>query len=99
MKRTAINELRNVWGHVGLGSAPTPDDTKNTLQAPARRTKSDGVAQHNLRIRLGKKKQQIALMALRENVSINEIVSRMLALYQREHGRVEIATSNDVDSI
>ncbi len=32
MKKTAINELRNVWGRVGLGSAPAPAETKDTLQ-------------------------------------------------------------------
>ena len=91
MKKTAINELRNVWGRVGLGGAPAPDETKNTLELAARRAKSDRTAQLNLRIR-PTEKQQIALMALRENVSINELFTRMLTLYQREHGRVELAT-------
>ena len=94
MKKTAINELRNVWGRVGLGSAPTAEETKDTLEVPARRVKSDRTAQLNLRIRPSEK-QQIALMALRENVSINEIFSRMMALYQREHGRVELSTSSE----
>jgi predicted HicB family RNase H-like nuclease len=59
-----------------------------------KRAKSDRTAQLNLRIRPAEK-QQIALMALRENVSINEMFSRMLLHYQREHGRVELSTSNE----
>lgn len=94
MKKTAINELRSVWGRVGLGGAPAPDETRNTLGVVQRRSKSDRTAQLNLRIRPSEK-QQIALMALRESVSINEMFSRMLALYEREHGRVELATSTD----
>lgn len=96
MKKTAINELRNVWGRVGLGSAPAPEEAKNTLEVRGRRTKSDRTAQLNLRIRPDEK-QQMILMAVRENVSINEILSRMLVHYQREHGRIELATSNDGD--
>jgi hypothetical protein len=97
MKRTAITELRNVWGRVGLGSAPAPDETKNTLQAAGRRTKSDRTAQLNLRIRPDEK-QEIALIALTEKVTINEIFSRMLALYQREHGCVELAIRDEGDA-
>ena len=97
MKKTAINELRNVWGRVGLGSAPAPEETKETLPVSATRAKSDRTAQMNLRVRPAEK-QQMALMALRENVSINEVFSRMLALYQREHGRVELSTSSEADT-
>jgi hypothetical protein len=35
-------------------------------------------------------KRRVALIALRENVSINEVFSRMLTVYEREHGRVEL---------
>jgi len=96
MKKTAITELKNVWGRVGLGSAPAPEDTKDTLQLArhGKRTKSDRTAQLNLRIRPNEK-QQIALLALREDVSINELFSRMLALYGREHGHVELATRSE----
>jgi hypothetical protein len=97
MKKTAINELRNVWGRVGLGSAPTPDETKNTVELPKRRLRSDRTAQLNLRLRPGEK-QQMILMAVRENVSINEIFSRMLVHYQHEHGHVELSTNTEGDS-
>jgi hypothetical protein len=96
MKKTAINELRNVWGRVGLGSAPTPEETKNTVELPKRRLKSDRTTQLYLRIRPDEK-QQMVLMAVRENVSVNEMFSRMLTHYQREHGRVEISTCTEGD--
>jgi hypothetical protein len=94
MKKTAITELKSVWGRVALGSAPAADEAKDTLGVLGKRAKSDRTAQLNLRIRPAEK-QQIALMALRENVSINEMFSRMLLHYQREHGRVELSTSNE----
>jgi hypothetical protein len=93
MKKTAINDLRTVWGRVGLGSAPTPEETRNTVGLPKRRVKSDRTAQLNLRIRPDEK-QQMILMAVRANVSINEIFSRMLAHYQRDHGRIELSTTD-----
>jgi hypothetical protein len=92
--KTAISQLKNVWGKVGLDNVPTPDETKNTLKMPqpaVKREKSDRVAQLNLRIRPGEKKR-IAIIALRENVTINEIFSRMLALYESEHGAAELAS-------
>jgi hypothetical protein len=96
MKKTAINELRNVWGRVGLGSVPTAEETKNTVELPKPRLKSNRTTQLYLRIRPDEK-QQMVLMAVRENVSINEIFSRMLVHYQHEHGRVEISTSTQGD--
>jgi hypothetical protein len=96
MKKTAINELRNVWGRVGLGSPPNAEEAKNTVELPKRRLKSDRTTQLYLRIRPDEK-QQMVLMAVRENVSINEIFSRMLVHYQHEHGRVEISTSTEGD--
>lgn len=96
MTKTAMNELRNVWGRVGLGNTPTPAEAKNTVELPLRRQKSDRTAQLYLRIRPDEK-QQMVLMAVRENVSINEIFSRMLERYQHEHGRVELSTSNEGD--
>jgi hypothetical protein len=94
MKKTAISELRNVWGRVGLGSAPARAETKDTLEVAGRRTKSDRTAQLYLRIRPGEK-QQMVLMAARDNVSVNEIFSRMLVHYQHDYGRVELSTTDD----
>ena len=90
--KTAITELKNVWGRVGLGGVPAREDTKDTLQAAGstKRKKSDRSAQLNLRIR-PQEKQRFALIALSESVSINEIFSRMLALYEREHGCIELS--------
>lgn len=97
--KTAINQLKNVWGRVGLDEIPKPEETTDTLRvAPrsGRRAKSDRTAQMNLRIR-SDEKQRIALIAVRENVSINEIFSRMLALYEREYGKPEITPAKGAD--
>jgi len=90
--KTAISQLKNVWSRVGLDDVPTPDETRDTLPSAvgAKRQKSDRTAQMNLRIR-PEEKQRIGLIALRESVSINEIFSRMLELYEREHGRAQLA--------
>ena len=42
------------------------------------------------------KKKRTELMVVREGVSINEIFSRMLTVYEREHGRVELTSTKDV---
>jgi len=89
--KTAIRHLKNVWGKVGLGEIPTPDETMDTLRLSGRRrkrVKSDRTAQMNLRIR-PQEKDRMAVIALREHVSINELFSRMLNLYEREHGKAE----------
>jgi hypothetical protein len=90
--KTAISQLRNVWSRVGLDDVAMPDQTRDTLppHGGKSRKKSDRTAQMNLRIRPDEK-QRIGLMALHEHVSINEIFSRMLELYEREHGRAELA--------
>ena len=89
--KTAISRLKSVWGKVGLDDIPAPEDTRDNLSQPEpARKKSGRTAQLNLRIK-PEEKQRIALIAVRERVSINEIFSRMLALYEREHGRAELA--------
>ena len=40
-------------------------------------------------------KKRTELLAVREGVTINEIYSRMLSLFEREHGRVELAPVKD----
>jgi hypothetical protein len=90
--RTAINQLKNMWSRVGLNDIPKLEETVDVLAPSGRsqvRKKSDRTAQMNLRIR-HEEKRRVALIAVRENVSINEIFSRMLALYEREHGKVEL---------
>ncbi len=39
-------------------------------------------------------KKRLELMAVRENVSLNELFARMLALYEAEHGRVAITSAD-----
>jgi hypothetical protein len=91
--KTAISQLKNVWSKVGLDDVPTPDQVRDNLQSSgkvATRKKSDRTSQMNLRIR-PEEKQRVELIAVREAVSINEVFSRMLELYEREHGRAELA--------
>jgi hypothetical protein len=91
--KNAINQLKNVWSRVGLGDIPKPEETTDTLrlsETPAKRKKSERTAQMNLRIRPDEK-HRVSIIALREGVTINEIFSRMLALYEREHGRAELS--------
>lgn len=92
--RGALKQLKNVWGKAGLDAVPTPDETTGILEPGRRRKKSDRTAQLNLRIR-PEEKQSIELLAVRERAAINEIFSRMLALYEREHGRAELSASKD----
>ncbi len=91
--RTAINQLKTVWSKVGLDEVPSPDETRDTLkqaQESRPRKRSQRTAQLNLRI-APDEKHRMELIALREKVSLNEMFARMLALYEREHGRPELA--------
>jgi hypothetical protein len=56
------------------------------------RKKSERTARLDLRL-TPQEKKRIELLAVVEGVSINEIFSRMMALYEREHGRVELAST------
>lgn len=92
--KTAINQLKNVWSKVGLDDVPRNDQTRDTLRQVRESTprkKSARTAQMNLRI-TPDEKRRTELIAVREEVSLNEIFSRMLALYEREHGRPELAS-------
>jgi hypothetical protein len=91
--KTAISRLKTVWGKVGLDEVPAPAETKGNLDQPApARRRSERTAQLNLRIKPDEK-ERIELLALRERVNINELFSRMLALYEREHGTVELSAA------
>ncbi len=89
--RAAIHQLKTVWGKVGLDHVPAADETSNSLKISklSKRQKSDRTAQMNLRIR-PQEKQRVAMIAVRERVSINEIFSRMLEVYEREYGRTPV---------
>jgi len=89
--KTAISRLKSVWGKVGLDEIPAPEETRGNLSQPEPASKkSERTAQLNLRIKPDEK-ERIGVIALRERVNINEVFSRMLALYEREHGKVELA--------
>lgn len=91
--KKAISQLKSVWGKVGLDEIPAPEETRGNLDQPApARRKSERTAQLNLRIRPDEK-ERIELIAVRERVNINEVFSRMLALYEREHGKAELSAS------
>ena len=91
--KTAITRLKSVWGKVGLDEIPAPEETRGNLNQPEpARKKSERTAQLNLRIK-PEEKDRIGLIAVRERVNINEVFSRMLALYEREHGKVELTAS------
>ena len=96
----AMKQLKTVWGKAGLDRIPSPDETKGNMQQPElagakARKKSSRTARLDLRL-TGEEKKRIELMAVAEGVSINEIFSRMLALYEREHGRVELTSAKGV---
>lgn len=94
----ALKQLKSVWGKAGLDRIPSPSEVKGNMQEPAgpapARKKSARTARLDLRL-TPDEKRTLELMALREAVSINELFARMLALYEREHGRVELTTAKD----
>ena len=96
-KDHAIHRLKRIWGKAGLDQIPTPDDIKGNMPepedaAPRPRVKSARTARVDLRLTPDEKKR-LELMAVRENVSLNEMFARMLAHYEAEHGRVAITSA------
>jgi len=87
----AMQRLKNVWGKAGLDHIPSPDDVKGTMQKHGVRAKSPRTARIDLRV-TPEEKRRLELTAVRDGISFNELFARMLALYEREHGRVEISS-------
>ena len=93
----ALKQLKTVWSKAGLEPIPTPDETLGNMREPEqgkKRAKSARTARLDLRLTADEKKR-IELMAVAAGVSINEIFSRLLALYERENGRVEITAAKE----
>ena len=95
----ALKQLKSVWGKSGVDHVPSPDDIKGNMEDPAAaaaraRKKSTRTARLDLRLS-PEEKRSVELLAVRETISINELFSRMLALYEREHGRVELTSAKD----
>lgn len=92
-----MRQLKTVWAKAGIDRIPSPDETKGNMQQPevagtSARKKSARTARLDLRITV-EEKQRIELRAVAEGVSRNEIFSRMQALYEREHGHVELTSA------
>jgi len=90
--KNALKQLQSVWSRGGQEHAPLPEETKGNVQRTRKeslRSPKHGGVQVNLRITRDEKKR-LEMIALREDVSLNEIFSRMLTLYEETHGRVEL---------
>jgi hypothetical protein len=87
----AMQRLKTVWGKSGLDRIPSPEEVKGTMQKAGTRTKSARTARIDLRV-TPEEKRRLELTAVREGVSFNELFARMLVLYEREYGRVEITS-------
>src|ERR1700730_15235130 len=91
MSNKAMQRLKTVWGKAGLVHIPSPDEVKGTMRRPGALTKSARTTRINLRV-TPDEKRRLELTAVREGISFNELFARMLTLYEREHGRVEITS-------
>ena len=89
--KKAMERLKTVWGKAGLEEIPSPQEVKRTMGRSGPRIKSARTARVDLRV-TPDEKRRLELMAVREGVSLNELFARMLVLYEREHGRVEISS-------
>lgn len=90
MSSKALKELKRVWSKAGIDYLPTIDDTKGAMSDRAgRRPKNARTARLDLRL-TPDEKRKLELIAVINGLSINEIFTRMLDLYEGHHGRVEI---------
>jgi hypothetical protein len=94
-----MQQLKSVWGKAGLDHIPSPDDTKGNIHPQlagpkAGRKKSERTARLDLRL-TPDEKHRLELRAVAEGVSINQLFSRMQALYEETHGRVQITSGKE----
>jgi len=98
----AIDKLKSVWsGNEEAPHSNAPTTRQTTVgSAVGERRSTPRPARLDLRITHAEK-QRVELLALREGVAINHVFTRMLDLYEREHGRVElishVADSQELD--
>lgn len=98
--KAALKTLRSVWSQGGLEQAPPPEETKNNVQRTrkvSKRSPKHGGVQVNLWVERGEKKR-LEMIALREDISLNELFGRMLVLYEETHGRVELVSPKDTNA-
>ena len=89
------------WMSRGKGIKQPPDVSQagsNLAQpesAPARgRKKSDRTARIEVRVSADER-HRFELIAVRERITASEVFSRMLALYEREHGKLEVRRADE----
>jgi hypothetical protein len=83
----------------GFKQPPEVSQAGNNLEqpevAPTRvRKKSDRTARVEVRVSPDER-HRFELMAVRERVSASEMFSRMLTLYEREHGKLEVRRADE----
>src|ERR1700730_6695043 len=79
------------------GRAQAGHNLEQPEHAPAPpRKKSERTARIEVRVTPAERRC-FELYAVREDVSASEVFSRMLALYEREHGRFEVRPANEKD--
>ncbi len=88
-----LKQLKSVWARAGLKQGPAPEDIVGNVgvRKLSPRSPRYGGVQVSLRITQDER-QRFDLIAMREGASLNELFSRMLELYEREHGRVQLTT-------
>jgi hypothetical protein len=94
--RKALHQLKSVWGKAGLPHIPSPDETRGNIdpKLAGRQVRKKSARTARLDVRCTpEEKQRIGLRAVAEGVSINEIFARMLAVYEREKGLVELGSA------
>jgi hypothetical protein len=72
----------------GLGRPPQAPVERGPVGVPSRK-KSDRTARLELRV-TPDERRRTDILALRDGTSLNELYSRMLTLYEREHGKVSL---------
>lgn len=99
----AMKQLKSVWGKAGVDRIPSPEETMGSMAEPEisgtkTRKKSARTARLDVRC-TPDEKRRTGLRAVAEGVSINEIFSRMLVLYEREHGRIELTSAKAAQQV
>jgi hypothetical protein len=85
-----LRQIKSVWSAAGLHEAPRTDDVADNVQRVRKLSpRSPRVGGRIVGIRLtANEKKRLQKLAFDQEISLGEVVSRLLALYEEKHGPI-----------
>ena len=95
-----VKDLKNVWHRTGEHDAPKPEDVKDNVQRARRRSArapSQGGVMVSVRV-TPEEKKRLEMLSMRDDLTLGELLSHMLTLYEEKHGKVALPAGRTEDA-